>query len=208
MAFSNYAELKVSIVAWGQRDDLGPLIDDFILLAEKDMFRSNDNHEALDIRDIEITSTAAITTKEIALPDGYLSMRAIGLLVDNGNQEIRFAAPDSMVNRTGTGRPSFCTVTNQLEFDVTPDQSYTIEMKYFRRPTPLSTDNPVNIILTDNPDIYLFGALSFLFAHAVDEERAAFYYNAFSQAIEGSNQEDKQGRYGPAPAARIEGPTP
>lgn len=208
MAIATFSDLKKQIINWSHRDDLGTLIDDFIMLAEKDMFKQNDSHEALDIRSIELTSTADVSTKEFALPPSYTSTRGIRLIVNSDNGTIRFKTPDAMINRSGTGRPSFFTVTNQFEFDVTPDQTYTVEVKYFAKPAPLSTTDTVNSVLTDHPDIYLFGSLSMLFAHSGDDENAAKYYGLFSQAIDGANQESKQGRYGPSPAARIEGPTP
>jgi len=208
MALSNFKELKQSVVDWSHRNDLNKLIDDFILMTEKDMFKTNANHESLDVRAIESTSSTAVSTKTFALPVGYLSMRSIEIQTSDSKTEIKYKVPDALRSRTGTGKPRFFTITSNIEFDITPDQSYTVEIKYFKRPDPLSIANPTNIVLTDNPDIYLFGVLAFLFAHAVDEVQKSAYYGMYSQAIDGANNQDKDGRYGPAPYARIEGSTP
>ena len=91
---------------------------------------------------------------------------------------------------------------------VTPDTTYDVEVNYFKKPTPLSDTNPSNDVLADHPDIYLNGALFYLFVLAKDQESANFHKGLYAEAIDGANQSDKEGRHGPAPYARVEGSTP
>jgi hypothetical protein len=209
MALSDYQELRKSVIDWGDRgSSLDLLIDDFILLAEKEMFKNNRAHEALEIREGETSSTQAVTTRTFPLPTGYSSMRSMRLVLDNGNGTLRFKSPEGLVRRSGTGQPAYFTVTSQIELDVTPDQSYTVEHTYYQKPTGLSLTNTTNIVLTNHPDIYLHGTLWAFFIRAKDKAMADYHYQLFSEAIDGANEEDNAGRFGPAPAARIEGPTP
>ena len=207
MSLSNYSELKQSIINWSHRSDMDLLIDDFIRLTEVDMYTSNMAHESLELREMETTSTATISSDSLALPDGYISLRSIRITGASG-YDLRYKSPDALVHRGGTGKPKYFTITNQIEFDVAPDQDYTCEVVYMKKPTALSSSNTSNEVLADFPNIYLYGGLWALFTHADDEAQAMKYYTRFSDAINGANAEDEAGRYGTAPYMRITGVTP
>lgn len=206
MAISTFLELKDSVIAWSHRNDLDLLIPDFIRLAEVDMFKNNRAHESLQTRAMEQIATATMAAA-VALPEGFKQMRNLRYTDSQGGDLIA-KTPDTMRRRSGTGRPSFFSVTTEIQFDVTPDQGYQIEMSYFRIPDPLTETNTTNFILTNNPDIYLYGTLWALYTHSIDTEQRDNYYNLFSQAIDGGNQEAQEGRFGAAPFASIEGSTP
>lgn len=207
MALSNYSELKTSIIRWSHRNDLDLLIDDFITLAESDMFKTTSGHEALEIRSMESTATGTLSGQHLALPSDYISMRSIRLTGDEG-RDLLPKTPDSLVHRNGTGLPKYYAISSDIEFDVTPDSGYGYEMMYFAKPTGLSSGNTTNVILTNHPEIYLYGALWALFTHADDEAQASKYYQRFSAAIDGANHTDEDGRFGNAPYVRVTGPTP
>ena len=207
MALSTYTDLKQSIIKWCKRDDMDLLIDDFIALAESDMFKTTTSHEALELKQMETTSTATISGDAIALPDGYISMRSIRVTGSEG-YDLLPKTPDSLYHRSGTGRPKYYAITSQIEFDVTSDSGYGIEVVYFQRPTPLSTSNASNVVLANHPEIYLYGALWALYTYADDEAQSVKYYNRYSEAINGANFTDEDGRFGNAPYARIQGATP
>lgn len=208
MSFDTFANLKIEIIEWSHRNDVDQKIDDFIDLVEKDMFKSTGSHEALEIRGQETTSTASVSTKYFALPDEYFAFRSIRLVLDSTGGTLRFKTQDALLRRSGTGRPNYFSVGSQIEFDIAPDQAYTVEVNYYKKPTALSVSNQTNIVLDNHPEIYLNGALYYLFTYADDEAQANKYLQRYSEAINGANQADQEGRYGPAPYARIEGPTP
>lgn len=204
MALSNYSELKQSVIRWSHRTDLDTLVDDFIKLCETDMFKTTSDHEGIEIREMETKSTASADTQELALPEGFLSMRSMKI----DTTDLIYMAPEQIEYRSGTGRPQYYTITSQIEFDISPDQAYTVEMEYFKRPAGLTSANTTNVILTNHPDIYLYGTLWILFTHAMDDENISKYRQFYAQAIDGANAKDEWGRYGSAPYARIQGPTP
>jgi len=135
-------------------------------------------------------------------------MRRLNIVTSNGNCDVTYMAPEQLAVRGTTGQPRFFTVTTQLEFDVTPDSAYTIEMQYLKKLTPLSDAAPTNSILTDSPMVYLYGALWALFLNVHEHDVAKSYYEMFINSIKGINKADKRGRYGPAPKIRMEGATP
>ena len=207
MALDTYANLKQEIIEWSYRDDLDLKIDTFIRIAEAEMFANTT--EILKMRSQETLDTTATTTSRlIALPTGYQSMRSMRLTLNSNLSNLRYSAPEQMIRKQGSGLPQFFTVTDQIEFDRTPDAAYTIEFQYYAIPTGLSSSNTTNVVLTTNPNIYLFGALWALFSHAGEDDESNKYYQRFMGAIAGSNRKDKEGRYGPAPVMRLECATP
>lgn len=203
MAISTYDDLVKSITTWGHRDDLDTLIPDFIVLAETEMY--GNQIEPLKIRDMESIQTALTSTgRFLSLPDGFEYTRSTRLVVNDGG-EIRYQSPEQMNRRPDTGKPQFFTVVgNEIEFDRVPDTDYTIEVQIFSKPTPLSTLNQTNSVLTKYPSIYLYGALTQLFIHSMDDQQAQKYNQLFLNAIKGANKNEKKGRYGPAPSLNLD----
>lgn len=105
MAISNYDELVKKIISYGARDDLSVEVDDFILMAETEMYNNQD--QPLKIRDMETIQTATTSTgRFLALPDNYESMRSTRIDIASGG-EIRYQAPEQMCRDSFTGRPTF-----------------------------------------------------------------------------------------------------
>jgi len=208
MPLTTYSELKANIISHSHRNDVADKIDDFLKLAEDFMFANPDF--PLQLRQMETRATASVSASSrfLALPDGFLTMRRLKLNLSQGDCDVRFVAPDQMIIHSTSGIPRFYTVSSQLEFDRTPDSAYTIEMQYTAIPTPLSASNTTNAILTNNPSAYLYGALTALFGWANDDVQEARYLAKFQGVIAGINKQYKQGRYGSAPVMRIEGATP
>lgn len=209
MALANYSDLKAAVQDWSHRNDVASKMDDFILLAEQEMY--NNRVEPLIVREQELRSTidTGTTTRFLALPDGFTRMRR--LLIDDKSTdpdqfELRFYPPEVLPLSSSAGVPGGFTVTSQLEFDRVPDAIYNIEMQYFATPTPISSTNATNDVLTNYPAIYLSGCLWALYRWSKDPESAAVAYEDFIGAIRGANRADIAGRYGPAPVIRNERP--
>tara|TARA_R110000850_G_scaffold101828_1_gene210526 strand:- start:525 stop:1151 length:627 start_codon:yes stop_codon:yes gene_type:complete len=203
MALTNFDELYKSIVDWSHRGDLGEKIADFVALTENAMY-SNDA-EVLTVRSMETISTALTAGQYLSLPDNFESARSVRLVTDDGGGELRFQAPEQMRKRVTGGRPSFFTIVgNEIQFDKVPDSEYTIEIQYYRKATPLTEANQTNDILTNHPNIYLYGALAQAFSYSQDDQQASKYIQLFIGAIKGANKADKKGRYGPAPSMSVE----
>jgi hypothetical protein len=212
MALSTYDDLVKSVGKWLHRDDLALLIPDFIELCETEMFANE--AETLELRVIEKTSTATAVgtppseSRFLALPPGFLSARDSKITVKNQLLDLLYEAPHAMVVRDSIGTPHRFTVTDGIELDIVPDQDYTITLKYYGKPDPITALNQTNSILTSDPNIYLYGTLHQAFTHSQDGEQAAIYFSKFISAIIGANKRAKKGRYGPAPAMSIKGATP
>lgn len=204
MSIGTYTELKTAIQNWAKRGDILSVIDDFIDLAEADIWAN------LRIRDMEgrATASAPTTDRFLALPDGFQKMRKLVLYSGSVPYALNYEAPESMNVNSAAGRPRAFTVTSQIEFDRTPDSAYTVEMQYFKSLTALSASNTTNAVLTRYPSVYLYGSLFHFAQWAHNDEMLAKYAPLFKGAMESANRADRRGRHGPAPAMRVEGSTP
>tara|TARA_R110000850_G_scaffold85419_1_gene183659 strand:+ start:493 stop:1116 length:624 start_codon:yes stop_codon:yes gene_type:complete len=207
MALSNYDELKKSVIEWSHREDADLIIDDFIQLTETEMF--NNDEEILQTQSIETTTTLILTDKEIDLPADYIAFRNLKIISGSGFHETQFRTPQQLQEVSGSGIPAFYTIQgNKIRFDRVPASNYDAQFDYDAEITPLSDANPVNIILTKNPNIYLDGCLYYLKKWADEPQDAEYHYTKFIKAIRGANKRAKKARYGIAPQMRIKGSTP
>lgn len=204
MAIDSYANLKQAVERFTHRTDLADVLDNFIELAE------NDLDKRLRLRNNELRATATMSTTDrfLALPDGFLKMRRLSLINGSLNYEIKYESPEAMQLQNAAGRPRSYTVTSQLEFDRVADSAYTLEMSYYRRITPLSTSNTSNDVLTDYPDLYLYGCLIHYAVWAADAEALQIYTSKFEAALLLANKQERDGRFGVAPRIQKEGSTP
>lgn len=203
MSLDTFDNLKREIINWSHRSDIDLKVETFIQMAEQDMFANSD--EVLRVRGQETRSTATLDGKYLALPDDFQSMRELSLFANGGDFNLEMKAPTQIKTKPTTGLPNSFTVTSQIEFDRVPDSAYTATIQYYAIPTPLSTANQTNIILTKFPNIYLFGALAAAFMWAGDQEQFNSAYRSFISAIKGANKKDKQGRYGSSPSMSLVG---
>lgn len=205
MSLDTYVNLKAAIRDKSHRNDMpDSLIDDFIDLAEADMF-TRLKLRSMSSRQTAVTST---TTRFLALPDDFLEMRRLTIIISDIHRDVKYLPPESMQVFEVTGRPKHFTVTTQLEFDRIADQAYNLEMSLFTILTPLSDANTTNAVLTRFPNVYFFGALYHLYNWGDFEAQAGKYQALFGQAIQLANKQDMRGRYGPAPVIQREGFTP
>jgi len=202
MSITSYSELKSAIQSYGKRGDASSMLDTFIDLAESDIW------DVLRIRDMEARATAVTSTSDrfIQLPDGFIAMRRLRIILSDGaHVDLDYTDPKNLCVIDRAGMPVEFTAGTQLEFNRTSDQEYTLEMKYWKEPTPLSTSNTTNAVLTEHPMIYLSGSLKHFFEWAQNENRAQYWEGVFNKHVARANRKSRQGRYGPVPTRRIAG---
>ena len=163
----------------------------------------NNPVEQLRIREEEKRATAtldnATPSRYLALPDNFSKQRDFELIGADERYKLTYVSPKGLRFRQGTGTPCFFTVTTQIEFDIDPDKNYTVEMQYYSSFTALSASNATNTVLTNHPNIYLYGALSHLYNFTKEAEEEAKAKRRFYEAISGANAENNMGRYGSNP---------
>ena len=203
MSLDTFDNLKLEIIDWSHRGNLDLKVDSFIALAETEMY-SNPT-KILKVRSGETlaTGTASTSSRFLALPTGFIEMRRVRINTATGFLRLSYRTPEQLVSTDGPCRPRFFTVTDQIEFDTVPDEAYSVEFQYLAEFTPLSTSNQTNPVLTNEPNIYLYGALKQAFAYATDEQEALKYHTLFIDAIKGANKKYNAGKYGQSPVMKL-----
>ena len=194
MAITTYSELKTAIANWLNRDDLTSVIPDFIALAEADMDRKV-RHWRMEER-----STADLDARYTALPSGFLEAVRFHLDVDERPIELLkpLALQQRRQNSTDTqGKPRYyAIIAGQIEVWPTPDATYSSELYYYTRTTPLSDSATTNWILTYFPDAYLYGALMHAAPYLVDDQRIGTWGSLYQQSIDGINANNDKAKFG------------
>lgn len=95
-----------------------------------------------------------------------------------------------------SGRPIRAAVVDtDLLVGPTPDQAYTAECTYYEKLLPLSGSQTTNSILTEAPDIYLWGALIAAEKYTENDPRSKEWKQDFEQAIAELNQKRQTEEY-------------
>ncbi|GAG52782.1 unnamed protein product, partial [marine sediment metagenome] len=155
MSITTYAELQTAVANWLDRSDLTDRIVEFIELAEVDI------HDELRVREMETRADITVDDEYIDVPTNFLSAKRLHLDTDP-LWKIKFCSPDQIndFKRQGGGKPYYFTVIgSELEFDRTPDTSYTGKFVYYEKPVNLSVSATTNDVFPLYKNIYLYGAL-------------------------------------------------
>lgn len=199
MAITTYAELKTAINSYLDRDDYD--VDTLIDLAEA-------RHKTdIRVRDMITISTTSTSARRVSLPAGFLEMIYIRLKTDPVTilDELNIHEM-SRKRRETTGKPEYYTIHSDIEFDVTPDDSYTLEMVYYKSFTPLSSTSTTNALLTRSPGAYLYAALIEAEPFGFNDERLPLWNGMYNETRDRLNEMDKN-RAGPL-ISRVVGDTP
>lgn len=190
MALSTFAELKASIAKWLNRDDLTDLIEDFITLAEDDMFTD------LRFREIETELSGTISSGVLAVPADYAELkfayidrsptstllrRDIKTLYDLYPDRVAEGVPKSIARKAGN-----------FEFGPYPDSDYSVKGVYYKKFTRLSGAVASNEVLAKSAGIYLYGALKQAEPYLKNDSRLAVWENEYLKRVKKVNKESKK----------------
>jgi hypothetical protein len=194
MAISTYNELKTAVANWLDRDDLTDRIPEFIALAEARMNR------VLRLRMMEskYTASTVASQRNYALPTGYIQMRNFQINTSPVTP-LQYVSPeiyDRLWGGSTGGTPQFYTIiTNEIQLGPVPGSVLTLEMLFYKKITALSGTNTTEQMLTDNPDIYLYGALLEAEPFIMNDERVGLWAKGFQQAVADLQEQDNKDRH-------------
>ena len=158
MAIGTYDELKTAIAAWLERAGdtaVSSQAADFITLTEARLNRT------LPIREAKVDSplTGVVSSRELTLPTGFVEPIYLHLIDGTDRIPLKAENARSMVYLTDSGRPSaWCINGDAIDLDCPCDAAYSFVFRN-RQKLALSGAAPTNWLLTNHPDVYLFGAL-------------------------------------------------
>jgi hypothetical protein len=178
MAITNYAELQTSIANWLHRSDLTAVIPDFIALAESRINR------VLSARgtEIEAVLTATPQSEFVDLPNDFGAPIVLWLESFMPRQELILKQASELNYSPIESYPNFYTIkSNQIQLDRIAGDSYPLRLRYLQNLDIATTDT--NYVLTNYPDIYLYGALVESASFIRDEAQAPIWQQKFENAM-------------------------
>lgn len=203
MSISTVADLRNAIADYLDDDGLSSQINDFISLAESRHRRD------IRMREQIVREALAVDARNVSLPSGFLEALNLRLLTDPVTvlQEVSLHEM-TVARKETTGKPSLFAIMSDFEFDVTPDESYSGQITYYKAFTALDDTDTSNTLLTLAPDAYLYAALSASAPFQMADERVQLWESLYQQAVQGlNNQARNSRRVGPL-VSRVYGRTP
>ena len=192
MALTTYAELKDSISNWLKRSDLSAYLDDLITLAETRIFRDVKN------QGIYATYSEAISNGTTTVPSGFLGWRDVRIVSGSYKWPLTVATPNQTLQSLDypahTRAPKYISNDGStFSYYPYPDGEYTVEGTYYKKPSPLST--AVYSLFTNNPDLFLFGALAEAAPFLKDDKRVELWEAKYRQIVNDVNRQYERTRF-------------
>ena len=195
MTITNYGTLKTAIADTLNRDDLTSVIPRFVGLAHAQFNRKIRSHRQI------VRASLTINTQIEAMPADW--METIRITMDGNPIRVltQISVDDLTRYRTAvndaTDAPAyFAHNGTDIEVFPTPSTSYTGQITYYAKITALSADGDTNWLLTNHPDLYLYGALVHTAPYLKDDARLAVWAGLMVQAMGEIEEENNAARFG------------
>lgn len=185
MALSNYGELKTSIAAELTRSGdtaFVAKVPDFVRLFEVNIQRD------LVHRRQQTTETLSLSASgsSVSLPSDFLSAEAV-VLESSPKRTLNLKTIQDLFNEYPSdtnARPEAYAIQGSTMY-VRPvaDSAYSITLYYNQALTALSSDSDTNWLLTNYPDLYLYGALVHAAPYLEDDARLQTWMGLYDRAV-------------------------
>ena len=195
MTIATYDELKSSVADFLNREDLTSAIPTFIKLSEARIGR--------DLRHwrMETRLAVGLSAQYSAIPADFLQPIRLQI-TDAPTLEVAPISTAQMLQlRTDrndrTGRPpNYALTAGLIEVYPTPNLTYNASLVYYARVPTLSVSNTTNWLLTEAPDVYLYGALVHSAPYLKDDARIQVWEALLAQGINNLNTSSADAKYG------------
>ena len=205
---NTYATLQTAVANWLDRSDLTDRIPEFIALAEARMNRTLRLSIMLNVDETTLGGATALVagTRDYALPSGYLQMVDFHLRT-SPITTLSYLTPENM-NRMGAGsqagKPLAYTIFSDnasgtpiksVRLGPSPGSAYDYSIMFYKKIDALSVDNTTEQMLTNNPDVYLYGALLEAEPFLMNDQRVQLWATAFQEALRALQEQDNKDRH-------------
>ena len=208
MAINTYATLQTAVANWLDRSDLTDRIPEFIALAEARMNRTLRLAIMLNVDETTLGGAATLVsgTRDYALPSGYLQMVDFHLRT-SPITTLSYLTPENM-NRmwagSQVGRPLAYTIFSdnasgtpikKVRLGPSPGSAYDYSIMFYKKIDALSDSNTTEQMLTNNPDVYLYGALLEAEPFLMNDQRVQLWATAFQESLSALQEQDNKDRH-------------
>lgn len=192
---TNYTTLQSTIADYLNRGDLTAQIPTFIQFAEADF------NTRLRTREMIIRAEATSDNEFVQLPSDWVE--AINLQIVGGKSPLRFVTLDAADQMVATEQytqvVAYSLMNGAIELVPAPGNDVDIEMVYYGKITPLSSQVSTNWLLTKAPDVYLYGALMHAQPFLMDDQRMPVFAALYNARIEALNEESMKSTHSGSP---------
>jgi len=196
MAITNYTNLQTTIADFLNRDDLTASIPTFIQLAEAGINRAI-RHWKMEARS---SGQQSAGDQYMQIPTDWLETIRLHL-TGNGTSAVTLTSRASMADirakneDVSTVAPYYYThADGQFELYPTPVEQTDFELLYYQKIPDLAS-NTTNWLLSDAPDVYLYGSLLHSAPYLAEDARVAVWAQMYSAAVQNVNNASEQARY-------------
>ncbi len=103
---------------------------------------------------------------------------------------------DRMWGGSTSGTPKFYTIlANEVSFGPIPATVQQVEMLFYKKFDNLSGSTTTNLLLTEAPDIYLYGSMLEAEPFIMNDERVPLWAQALQQAVTDLQEQDNKDRH-------------
>ena len=201
MSITTYSELQAAIGNWLDHSLFTARIPEFIALFEATANRR------LRVRQQEVTASLTPGSDgSVSIPADYLAWRRV-TWTGQTRTELQFVHPSYLqaaYPSSPVDVPRIFTIEGST-LKVRPLDSTPLEFDYFQK-IPALTSNPVNWLLSEHPDLYLFGSMVEAEMFGVNDERAPLWKARRDEIFDEIEKLNNKTR-GPS-AIRVMGVTP
>jgi hypothetical protein len=195
MTITNYGTLKTAIADTLDRQDLTSVIPQFVTLAQAQF-----NRRIRSFRQIT-RGSLTIDAQFEALPADWLETIRITMDASPIRVLTQISMDDLTRYRTAIDNTTdapvyFAHNGTDIELFPTPSTSYTAEITYYARMAALSADGDTNWLLTNHPDVYLYGSLVHTAPYLKDDARIVIWSGLLDQALDQIENESAAARFG------------
>jgi len=212
---TTYGGLKAGVVAWLARTGdtlLDSRFDDFLLNCERRIYYGHATEDAgnplrsdpLRIVEMETVDPAFALSATTAQPASFLELISAQLNSPNAPLQIVGQRTIDGYASSAPGQPRLIAISG-ASFRVFPDPgagAYTATLRYYQKlATPAGA--VVNAILTNSPDVYLYGCLVEASIFTQDEPGALRYLPLYNASVAGLNARTQRITASSVPVIRL-----
>ena len=199
-AFTSYDNLKTNIADYLARTDLTDKIPMFISLAEKRLNRDLRLRQTLQQSTYTMSSGFKVPT-----PADFLEMQDLHLDA-NPIIPLTFQTVSQFYRRNGgsnaQGVPvNYTLVADNFVLAPQPTGATTVNMTYYKIPTPMSDTVPSNEYLEVCPDLLLYSSLAESAPFLMDDPRLATWNGMYQTGLASITKSDEQSTFPAQPLA-------
>lgn len=200
---TDYDSLQANIAEYLKRTDLTDKIKTFIQLAEARIF--SEPKFNLRILETRVTQDTVADQKYYTLPTDFKSIKHIKITLDTTRVRVLQRLPverfdrvygndESLVDILDGNVEAYAMFADEFALGPTPKTVLEMEIFYNAKWAELSDAAPTNWLITNQPDLYLYGSLAESAPYLVDDTRLATWAALYKESKERIVEQDRKDR--------------